>query len=224
MTDFSTGNSGNTLYDAVVKIGPECAQEGAYCKVLGEDVSPRILSIIPGGYIMEKLSSVERTTDLLLKIETLLEAKVWNRPALQSSDEDFRDHLSSFGIEVPDWAMPETFCMVHGDPTVSNCLSRDGKLILCDPRPPRDYIPQCKETDMGRILQSYFGWESVAYGQLRVNYKKPEFLKNEKYARLAGFWCGAAVKRIKHLELSRGCIRPRIIKWCDSVGEICAKA
>lgn len=223
MTDFSTGNSGNTLFDAVVKIGPECQQEGAYCQLLGSDVAPRILSIIPGGYIMEKLRPVVRYRHLLVDIERLLQDKVWSRPALQSSDEDFRDHLKKYGIEVPDWAMPKEFCMVHGDPTVSNCLVRSGQLILCDPRPPRNYIPQCKETDMGRILQSYMGWECVAYGVPRIRYTAPDFMHSKEWSPKAKFWCGAAATRIKYLENSRGRVRPRIIAWCERVEEICAE-
>lgn len=215
--DLSTGNSGNLLREAVIKIGPECQQEGVFCQYLGENVAPEVYAIIPNGYVMEVLKPVIRTPWLLRSIEILLEEKVWIRPALPiSNDISWREKLQVFGIQIPSWYKETESCLVHGDPTISNALMRDGDLILCDPRPPRDFIPQCRETDMGRILQSLFGWESVAYGFNSINYEEPHFMKDEYLRKAALFWCGAAAARIEHLERSRE-NRYRILEWCRQV-------
>jgi len=220
--DFSTGNSGNRLVEAVVKTGTECLQEGSYCEFLGPDVAPFVYGSISNGYVMEKLEPAPRTRNLLRNIEKLLETRVWNRPALPSTmDCDWRENLRKYGVETPDWAVPTEFCLVHGDPTASNALIRGNDLILCDPRPPRDYIPQCRETDMGRILQSYLGWEEIAYGAEHILWNRPDFYDNTQWRKKAIFWCGAAAARIEYLEHSRN-NRVRILHWCQEIRRLCS--
>ncbi len=218
--DFSSGNSGNLLREAVIKTGPEVRQEGAYCQLLGSEVCPEIYGLLPDGYLMEKLVPAERNSLLLRDAAERLETRVWNRPALPSSTEwDWQDSLKKYGIEVPDWIAPTEFCMVHGDCTVSNMLRRNEDLIICDPRPPRHYIPQCRETDLGRLLQSAFNWEVITYGAKRVNFNWPLF-RDSLERNKAIFWCGAAVARIEFLEHSRE-KRPHVIEWCQNVRRIC---
>lgn len=221
--DFSSGNSGNILREAIIKIGPGCQQEGAFCQLLGKDVCPDIYAIIPDGYVMEKLNEVSpyemEDRNFLNKVVDLLKNKVWNRPAISTTlDTDWRDNLRIYGVKTPDWVVPKDYCLVHGDPTVSNLLSRNGHLVIADPRPPRDYIPQCRETDLGRILQSWHGWEVVAYGYKGHHWNKPYF-KNDLEEDRAKFWCGAAAARIQHLELSR-MRRENILDWCSTVRRI----
>lgn len=227
--DFSSGNSGNQLTEAVIKIGPGCQQEGAFCQYLGEEVTPRVYAIIQNGYVMERLAKHFPSKLLLKKIEYVLSTRVWSRPATPwSMDVDWRDCLLEYGVKVPDWAVPTEFCLVHGDPTVSNCLirmvDRNGvatpELVIADPRPPRNYIPQCRETDMGRIVQSFLGWEQAAYGYEFVRYEFPDFFKDKDTHRRARFWCGATAARIEYLERSRG-NRKNILDWCQSVREKC---
>lgn len=231
--DFSTGNSGNQLREAVIKIGSECQQEGAYAQLLGPDVCPEVYAIIPNGYVMEKLEPLEyKDSELLIGLAQKLEKYIWNRPALPSSlDSDWRDNLKKYGIETPDWVMPDEYCMVHGDPTVSNVLvRRTGKvfhtlseLIFADPRPPRDYIPQCRETDLGRLLQSKMGWEVVAYSAKPVPYVEPLW-RSQLERQRAIFWCGAAAARIEYFEKSRDDkprYRPHILEWCRSIRKVC---
>jgi len=218
---FETGNSGNLLIETVTKIGPNVAQEAAYCQYLGDQVCPKIYHIGIDIYTMEKLLEVPRDKDLLRRMENLLEYKVWNRPALPSSNEvDWRIKLQKFGIEVPKWLKTSSPCLCHGDPTASNALSRNGGrygryIIIGDPRPPRDFIPQCRETDVGRLLQSYFGWEVAAYNCSQVIFDKPKYWSDESL-----FWCGAAAARIEYLERSRSS-RENILNWCQVVRRIC---
>jgi hypothetical protein len=230
--DFSTGNSGNLLREAVIKIGPECQQEGAYAQLLGPEVCPEVYDIVPNGYVMEYLEPMPRYPSLLYEISCFLEAKIWSRPALPwSLDIDWKDCQKKYGVDVPDWVIPTEFCMVHGDPTTSNALRRylttkcqysglwDQKLVMCDPRPPRNYIPQCRETDLGRLMQSAMDWEVVAYGAEKVNFLEPNFRSSLERQR-AIFWCGAAAARIEFLERSRD-NRRHILDWCLNVRGLC---
>jgi hypothetical protein len=222
--NFNTGNSGNLLREAVVKTGDGCQMEGAYCQLLGSEVCPEVYAIIPNGYVMERLSQPHPTMrsdpKFLRAIAFYLEKKVWSRPALHSTmDTDWRDKLKIYGIRTPDWIIPNEYCMVHGDPTVSNVLIRGRKVIIADPRPPRDYIPQCRETDLGRILQSWYGWEVAAYGAPGESWDKPDFRTGIEEDR-AHFWCGAAAARIEYLENSRD-KRPIILDWCRTVRSLC---
>ena len=220
--DFFSGNSGNKLYETVTKVGEGCQQEGAFCQYLGETVAPKVFAIIPNGYVMERLERPRSLEHALLKIETLLKNHVWNRPALESTtDEDWRDKLRMYGVDTPDW-VTVTPCLVHGDPTVSNFMHRPfGGGVLIDPRAPRSYIPQTKETDMGRILQSFFRWECAAYGWPSIHYRTPVFFFEHESMKQARFWCGAAAARIQYLETSRPNPRESVLSWCQSVREVC---
>lgn len=62
---------------------------------------------------------------------------------------------------------------VHGDPTVANVMLDAGeRVILIDPVPPRVDLPQMPASDLGKMLQSAYGFErkvldaSVEYGDL----------------------------------------------------------
>jgi len=215
--DLTSGNSGNLLFETITKIGPGVAQEAAFCQFLGDDVCPKIYHIGIDMYTMEKLKPAPWTPGLLRRIEDLLYHRVWSRPALPSSmDVDWRDKLLVYGIKVPDWIKPTASCLCHGDPTASNALSgRNGLIFIADPRPPRDFIPQCRETDVGRLIQSYHGWEVVAYGAPKVDFERPKYWNNQ-----AIFWCGAACARIEYLERSRA-NRQHILDWCRNVRGIC---
>ena len=222
--NFSTGNSGNLLREVVIKTGKECSIEGAFCKLLGKKVAPEILVVIPNGYVMSRLEKMPRTTDLLLRMEELLESEVWNRPSqdFDIGQLNYQEYHKNLGLEIPKWAEPTQFCLSHGDPSVSNTMSReDGSLVLIDPRPPRGYVPSCRETDAARILQSFFGWENACYGEQFVNYLLPKFWKNVDFRNRALFWLAATTVRIKHLETSRENQRNRVIRWCEETYKLC---
>jgi hypothetical protein len=222
LVDFSTGNSGNRLHHAVVKIGNECQQEGAFCQLLGRNVTPEVYSLIPNGYVMEALEPAKRDPYLLCEIESVLQNHVWGREAPPvSTDVSWKEKLKIYGVDAPDWAiMTRTTSLVHGDPTASNALRRGKQLVICDPRPPRDFIPPYIETDCGRILQSFMGWEVSAYGAEPVKFHHPDFMDDPYLYVAARFWCGAAAARIEYLERSRSS-RPNILEWCQKVRKMC---
>ena len=50
---------------------------------------------------------------------------------------------------------------IHGDPTVENVMQRDGRVVLIDPLPANVYIPAIISVDLGKMLQSIFGYEAL---------------------------------------------------------------
>lgn len=53
---------------------------------------------------------------------------------------------------------------IHGDPTFSNAMLRNGELVLIDPIPWSDTIPPLRAVDRGKILQSLCGYEQRRFG------------------------------------------------------------
>lgn len=223
--DLSTGNSGAKLIATIIKTGPECVQEGAFCKMLGEKVAPKVFAITSEGYVMSQLIKTPRTPDLLQRMEHLLETEVWNRPSQNydvTGEMNYKEYHANLGLEIPDWAIPDKFCLTHGDPTVSNTMIReDGSLAFIDPRPPRGYVPSCRETDAARILQSFFHWEATVYDEVRIPYDLPKFWNDVNFRNRSLFWCAATTVRIKHLEESKSFLRSNVMTWCNDVKQLC---
>lgn len=219
------GNSGARIIETVTKWHSDAMIEGAFCQHLGEKVCPRVYTTASGYYTMEKLGEIPPRPTLLREIERALEEYVWARPTQNydvSGQMDFLEFHRSMGIDTPSWAIPTEFCLIHGDPTVSNAMTReeDNRLILIDPRAPNGHIPSWKTVDMGKILQSYFNWEVVAYGSKPVDYILPKFMQDEHMLREAMFWCFYHVSRIEQHERARNWNRTNILDWCEEVKEI----
>lgn len=70
---------------------------------------------------------------------------------------DFRDR---FGFWPPEW-VDHTPCAIHGDPTMANVLDDEGRPVLIDPVPVGFGIPPVAHVDLGKVLQSMFGWERL---------------------------------------------------------------
>lgn len=70
-------------------------------------------------------------------------------------------------------------CLAHGDPTLDNLMLRldpnrrparttypveEGQLVLIDPLPPTPAVPSLRCVDVGKLLQSVYGYERARYG------------------------------------------------------------
>lgn len=147
-------------------------EQSAYCMQLGS-MCPIILHRHEDWYCMEILDHPKQSPHLH-DIRRLLERKVWNRP--------YKPPNNSWREKLCEWAHPlyiepilrklypvnEPQCLIHGDPTLANAMIRNGsELVLIDPLPPKGKIPGYKEVDMGKMLQSYIGWERVLTGKGR---------------------------------------------------------
>lgn len=144
------------------------------------------------GYSMELLerNPVTGVAKNLLWIGETLQKNVWNDGMRRSS---WQPGQTLCWLEsrtgVPDWLLDlceeieveeaaSDVCNVHGDPTVANILWRDSskQRVLSDPVP--DIFDEGKALptrafDLGKMLQSAWGYEDVAAGVSN------EFVKNE---------------------------------------------
>lgn len=198
--------------------------EGTYCQTLGS-IAPMVHVAVPGMYVMEHLAPASRHPSLLLEMEYALHSKVWSRPMGWSTrDEEWPAHLMQrTGLSVPGF-MKDVWntCMTHGDCTVSNAMRRaDLELVIGDPVHPRLHVARNAEADMGRLLQSAAGWESVAYGDEPVEWEMPMFWRDTTTKRRALWWCGATARRILVDWGSRGQLTPEVRSWCETTERRC---
>jgi hypothetical protein len=175
-------------------------QQAIFMHDLGTKICPRILAINGEGYCMEYLQPYLFTSDTPKEIEKALEIHVWNRigiPYEALSDYWRKDLIDTINLEVPEWAL-DTLCLIHGDPTLDNCLmTEEGGLRITDPIPVSWLKrPSIRAIDHGKILQSILGWEVVLHGYPIIQYKWPDFMQDHDTAYQAVFWCMVALERI----------------------------
>lgn len=203
----------------MLKLGPEERKRGEYCLHLGDGICPRVYALLENGYVMEVLERADRTEPGLLRtMEVVLEAHVWSdvwdRPP--GSVPNWLDHLRK-RIDCPEPPAHGPIGRTHGDSTVSNAMRRgDGTLVIIDPLPPKPHVANCREADMGRILQSAMGWEVLMYGEEPVEWMAPYFWFDDQLRRAALWWCGATARRIMVNEQ-----REAVLAWCTEIAERC---
>jgi hypothetical protein len=198
------GFSGARIYfeDNVVSKHHDRAEEQAlYCCMLAP-LCPRIDTIGNGWYSMQKLRMHLGKADdeVLADIVFMLKNHIWCRP-LPWQNTGWRQLLAAWyareiGSHFTDPMMVAKLleklypvgtrypqCMIHGDPTVANLGYDDvDNMILLDPLPPKGKMPGFATVDIGKLMQSYIGWEYVLLGQ------KPPDIHNYRTAKmLRGF-------------------------------------
>lgn len=201
-------------------------------------VSPEILGVTPDGYIMEELQPATLFPDLPDEVYRLLLRRVWtHRPSEErmmrvSPGGWWYNRIEAiFGIYVP--LVVREACRVegpcHGDPTFSNVMARwiDGRerLLLIDPCH-REYCPEHRLVDCGKILQSMLGWETVQHGWCpEATWQLPDAEEfqpeygSDAY-RVTLWWCGLHCTRILRRERT-GRARGEVIEWAEHTAEEC---
>jgi hypothetical protein len=120
-----------------------------------------------------------RANDYLYRIASILALDVWCKPAqhLMLNTIAHRDRqqplLKFLGGSVIQftqmyYSIPWqnlVLCRTHGDPIIDNVMSRDGDLVLIDPIPATQAIPDYLAVDVGRLLQSAVGYERARYNE-----------------------------------------------------------
>jgi hypothetical protein len=141
---------------------------------------PHILSKTDVSYRMEVLYDIdfyeEDCSDILQKAFYILKNHFWSKELghqwLASCHYDLLDdfiqkqecaHLSTIFYNLPIWDLFQESTVIHGDPTLANCMRRDGRLVLIDPLPPEGKIPSTPYVDRAKLLQSYFGYEQMIF-------------------------------------------------------------
>lgn len=193
--------------------------------ILGSHICPMVIGLTSSGYSMEYLEPDVARPETLRTLESALSAHVWSRDPIDKENTNWLDLLVE-RLRVPLPAPPGHLtapCLTHGDCTVSNLGRREngGRLLVMDPLPPRPYIPERREVDMGRILQSACGWETLVYGDDVVDFDPPDFWFVDYLRRPALWWCGVTALRIARHEDGR---RDNVMRWCQEISRMCFDA
>lgn len=195
------------LGDSVLKSGPGTHTQAVLCSMLWP-VTPKLLSVDANGYLMEKLSEptkidTESVLDMLRTANRLLRNFVWCQSMAASSEwqASLTRMLASFfrsdSLEIKRmikylYHSGEPYEAIHGDPTLSNMLYRDdGQLVITDPIWSNKTAAD-QAVDIGKMLQSAIGWESVTLGWEydRLQAIKTVLFDETELARMrAWFWC-----------------------------------
>lgn len=171
---------------------------------------------------MEVLAPADRyDINLLREMEAVLDEHVWCRRlpdsyVIEAWGVNWYVALMNRVGQIPHPPDHGPNGLAHGDCTVGNAMRRGDRLIIIDPLPPQRHVVNSREADMGRILQSAFGWEMLMYGEEYVPWAPPCFWFNDQQRRAALWWCGATARRIMINET-----RPAVLSWCLMVAERC---
>lgn len=98
--------------------------------------------------------------------------------------------------------------LTHGDPTFDNMMLRhDGQFVIIDPIPATPAVPDLIAVDMGKVLQSCFGFERIRYGGQwsRVSPTLPDIflsmIGSNIECQAALYWCAVhLVRAIPYME------------------------
>lgn len=153
---------------------------------------------------MEQLRRIEILRSDTQLLESILSTFVWNRPPVPMAGGWSGLLRATTGISVPDWALQSHECLTHGDPTLANLMMRHGNAepdtpIIIDPVSPMGgRVPQIREIDQAKILQSMCGWEALI-GGFTLNsgmWLYPHFMfLDQGHLRRVVFWLGVTVRR-----------------------------
>jgi len=175
----------------VTKAGgiPERTKEqGEWIIQHGGEMFPKVLKILSDGYVMEKLTYIDYwEVGNEFNVSTL-KSHVWTQPAVVPPTSKTKELLEAkmqhtidkyLGGSVSDVVKLEIMinarlaaegvysfepCLTHGDPTSENVMVRDGfGKVFIDPIRATEVVPDSPVVDVGKVLQSAYGWEDAKY-------------------------------------------------------------
>jgi hypothetical protein len=188
--------------DTVTKSGgiPERTREqGEWLQRHGGDMFPRVVELLPDGYVMEKLTYIDYwDVGSDFNIATL-RSHVWTQPAVVAPTADsgklllakmqhtidkylYGSITDKIELEILDNAKIAAAglsvfepCLTHGDPTAENVMVRDdfGKVFI-DPIRATEVVPDSPIIDVGKVLQSAYGWEDAKYQTGAIAYRRSD--------------------------------------------------
>lgn len=176
--------------DVVVKLGepgtPVGERINAQTKWLlsheNETYVADVIAYWDGACIMPKYDPLpyeweptDTTADLVAKTLHALSADVWcwapmyaGGPTPLAAKWETCEANLSFDVQCQaldlysqiDWREVRR-CHTHGNPTISNCMYAFWSPRLIDPTPATPEVPDIRAVDLGRLLQSALGWETI---------------------------------------------------------------
>lgn len=220
----------------ITKRGPEEVREqGLLCQYIGEKVCPRVYKILEDGYEMEVLEPPpNRGADMLQNVLDLLAREVWPRRAYNEWNSGWLDRLIVWSYGAPWLTAPirlnyptepeDGNCLIHGDPALSNLMCRGKKIVITDPMPRLGYrseIPNRKEVDLGKLIQSAAGWERMLGCHDSLDgeiYLVADQLGDAVMRRLAYLWGAIHLARVGIRARTKG--RNKIARWAEDTSRM----
>ena len=182
--------------------------EAHYMAHLGLKVCPPVLQLTPDGYIMPMMIEISGDASLLQSIVSLLQQEVWCHAPIDHDERWVTAFAERFGFIPPKYIYEEKPVRTHGDPTAANAMMTDrGQLRLIDPKPPGRGIPSFMSVDLGKVIQSAMGWESVIAQNPPIAYTT--FLNSSTTLEIARaiWWARIHMLRIAQREPSQSYIK-----------------
>lgn len=201
-------------------IAERTIEQGKWIATHGGNAFPRIHGFLPDGYIMEKLEFTEYwDTDISFSVSAL-RTYVWSQPAvvpptkntaellkakMTHTIDKYLDGLVSLGtrsaiidnaVNAGKQALFLKHCLTHGDPTAENVMLRRGHgNVFIDPISATEVVPDSPAVDIGKMLQSAYGWEDAKYNNGLIAYRhsdvKSQFVgKDDEELFIAGEYWG----------------------------------
>lgn len=215
----------------VVKRGQGVREQGQLCMILGATIAPLVHHLLDDGYEMEMLNQPPaRSAKELSRVMYLLQTQVWHRPSRAWTEYGWLDPLMQWSIGSP-WLTGaialmypteprEGYSLIHGDPTLANLMMRENEqLVLADPMPRVAYrmeIPNRREVDLGKLVQSAIGWEHMLGVQDAM--KDDEWLVlrdlDDSTRPAAILWAAIHLARVARRAPGKG--RHRIASWAEA--------
>ena len=166
------------------RTGGRVVEQGRWLRDNAAPALPVVHAVHPTSYTMERLTEVTASPKLMAEVIDAC-AQLWCRPARQRwngvahwrwiaqllndtvADGSAMDRTLLLAAgRLPD---PTTLygCLTHGDPIIDNVLWREssGELVVIDPIPATGAVPDVLSSDVGRLMQSAYGYERARYGE-----------------------------------------------------------
>lgn len=215
-------------------------EQGEWLVQHGSHVFPKIVSLLDDGYVMEKLEHINYWDIDNSFVHVALLRHVWSQPAVvppttktnkllkEKMSGIIDKHLAPFisktvaeaimtdATEAAVGAYRLKHALTHGDPTAENVMFRPGYgNVLIDPIRATEVVPDSPAVDIGKMLQSAYGWEHAKYnnGMLAYNHADiADVINNDELLEVGEAWAVVHVMRaIPYVKQNMPDALPRVI-------------
>lgn len=226
----SHGQSGAVIHvvnDAAIKVNwgapARVVEQGEWLKDNAAPNLPTVHAILPSGYIMERLAPIATARVQLTHVLEALRTCVWNNAPVNLVNtpetllkvsrilDKHAPELLEAAVEQLAYIRSTVDCLTHGDPTAENVMLRnEWEYVLIDPLPSTEAIPDDMAVDVGKLLQSAHGWESMKgeeCASFTIGNVKDQV--DDNVFQVAQLWC--IVHFIRTLPYTEGTVKRRVV-------------
>ena len=216
-------------------------EQGEWIIQHGSHVFPSIVSLLDDGYVMEKLEYIDYWNIDNSFVHVALLRHVWSQPAVvppttnthkllkEKMQATIDRHLSGLisstaadaiiadATKAAVGAYRLKHALTHGDPTAENVMFRLGYgNVLIDPIRATEVVPDSPAVDVGKMLQSAYGWEHAKYNNGMLAYSHndiADIVNDEELFEVGEAWAVVHVMRaIPYVKRNIPDSLPRVIE------------